>query len=312
MAPPATGMPDVASALGFEAELGRLREELAAWIQQCDDEMRELLEWQFVGPSKYFRPTTIFACFQAIYEGPIPGRLIRSAMALEMFHNVSLVIDDILDESPERRGKATLYTRFGHLPALMASGYITADGYRLVAEDAHDIRLLSELLKRLGVAECMQWRLRRKPLGVEDWRMIAGEDTGTMYEVCACLGTRTEELRAFGRLLGMLYHGCDDVGDAKGLEALGGGGDEDIRDGILTLPAALAIRDPEIRELFCKVEPTESDLSGIARAVTAQVPAAEAYLDGLAAEARDEAVASAPNPDPLLALVHHTRQLTNW
>ena len=34
------------------------------------------------------------------------------------------------------------------------------------------------LLKRLGVAECMQWRLRRQPLGVEDWRLIAGEDTG--------------------------------------------------------------------------------------------------------------------------------------
>ena len=32
-------------------------------------------------------------------------------------------------------------------------------------------------LKRLGVAECMQWRLRRQPLGVEDWRKIAGEDT---------------------------------------------------------------------------------------------------------------------------------------
>ena len=115
-----------------------------------------------------------------------------------------------------------------------------------------------------------------------------------MYEVCACLGTRTEELRTFGRLLGMLYHGCDDVGDAKGLEALGGGGDEDIR------------------ERFCRTDPTEEDLSLIARAVTAQVPAAEDYLDGLAAEARDEAVASAPNPDPLLALVHHTRQLTNW
>lgn len=309
---PATGTAALVSALGLEEELGRLQGEISAWVHQSDEEMRELLEWQFVGPSKYFRPLTIFGCFQAIYEGPVPDRLIRSAMALEMFHNVSLVIDDILDESPERRGKATLYTRFGHLPALMASGWITADGYRLVANDAHDVRLLSELLKRLGAAECMQWRLRRQPLGVEDWRLIAGEDTGTMYEVCACLGTRTEELRAFGRLLGMLYHGCDDVGDAKGLAALGGGGDEDIRDGILTLPAALAIRDPKIQELFCKAEPTERDLSEIARAVTAQVPAAEEYLDGLAQEAREEAVGSAPHPDPLLALVHHTRQLTNW
>ena len=71
-----------------------------------------------------------------------------------------------------------------------------------------------------------------------------------MFEICAVLGARSQRLRQYGHLLGVLYHGCDDVGDQRGLEALGGGGEEDIRDGILTLPAALAIRDPEIRELF--------------------------------------------------------------
>lgn len=310
--PLGTSTSNVVRALGFQDEVRQLQERIGAWVQQSDDEMRKMMVWQFVGAAKYFRPLTIFSCFQALYEGPIRKGRIRSAIALEMFHNVSLIIDDILDESPERRGKATLYTKFGSLQAMMASGYITAEGYRIVADDPHDIELFSELLRRLGIAECMQWRLRRTPLGVEDWRMIAGEDTGTMFEVCACLGTRNGELRRFGRLLGMLYHGCDDVGDAKGLEALGGGGDEDIRDGILTLPAALAIRDPEIREIFCKAEQTEADLNLTARAITAQLPEAEEYLDGLATEARQEAIACAPNPDPLLALVHHTRQLSNW
>src|SRR5262249_18285994 len=160
-------------------------------------------------------------CYRALYQGPTPPQLVRSAAVLEMFHNVSLIIDDIVDASPTRRGVPTLHNQFGTLPALMTSGYIVADGYRLIAHDPHDIRLLSELLMRLGVAECMQWRLRRKPLGVEDWRRIAGEDTGSMFEVCACLGTRTEELRRFGHLLGVLYHGCDDVGDVRGALALG-------------------------------------------------------------------------------------------
>jgi hypothetical protein len=44
--------------------------------------------------------------------------------------------------------------------------------------------LLAELMQRLGVAECVQWRLRRQPLTVSDWRGIAGEDTGSMFEVC--------------------------------------------------------------------------------------------------------------------------------
>jgi geranylgeranyl pyrophosphate synthase len=77
-----------------------------------------------------------------------------------------------------------------------------------------------------------------------------------MFEICSCLADRSGRLRTFGGLLGLLYHGCDDVGDVRGTVSLGGGGLEDLRDGILTLPAALAIRDPEIAELFSKDEPT--------------------------------------------------------
>ena len=272
--------------------------------------MRSQLDWQCLGRSKYFRPLTVFACSQATRPGAIAPDVLRGAIGIELLHNVSLIVDDILDASDERRGVPTLHRQFGSLPALMASGYIAADAFRLLADDPIGIRLLSELLRRLGVAECLQWRLRRQPLGVEDWRLLAGEDTGTMFEVCACMGTRNEALRKFGRLLGMLYHGCDDVGDARGLEALGGGGDEDVRDGILTLPAAFAIRDRRIRTLFCKTEPAREELDETARAIRARVPDAEAYLDGLADEARAEAFSRAPNPEPLFALIDHTRQLS--
>lgn len=297
--------------LGFAPEVERLRQELATWIAGTSGEIREVLEWQFQGGSKYFRPLTIWSCYRAVYEGSTPPALIRSATVLEMFHNVSLIVDDILDRSRHRRGVLTLHARFGELPALMASGYIVAEGYRIVQDDPHDIRLLSELLRRLGVAECLQWRLRRQPLGMEDWRQIAGEDTGSMFEVCACLGTRTEELRRYGGLLGMLYHGCDDVGDVRGARALGGGGHEDLRDGILTLPAALAIRDPAVARLFADEAPGEDTLQRMAHAFAATLPAAERCLDDIADEARAEARAVAANPAPLLALVEHTRALAS-
>lgn len=301
---------EVIAKLGYDGEVRRLRGDIVEWINGSSEDMREQLRWQFLGRSKYFRPLTVFACYHAVYAGEVPPEVIRGAVAVELFHNVSLIVDDILDGSDDRRGIPTLHRRFGSLPALMASGYVVADGYRLLSDNPLGIRLLSELLSRLGVAECMQWRLRRQPLGVEDWRMIAGEDTGTMFEVCACMGTHDEELRKFGRLLGTLYHGCDDVGDARGLEALGGGGHEDVRDGILTLPAALAIRDPRIRDLFCKTEPTAADLEETTQAIRARVLEAEAHLDRIAQEARDEALCRAPNPEPLFALIKHTRQLS--
>jgi geranylgeranyl pyrophosphate synthase len=295
-------------ARGYDAELDTLRAFVRRWIDEGSDEMRALLDWQFLGRSKYFRPVTVFACAEAMSPGPIGDEIVRRAVAVEMLHNVSLIIDDILDRSRYRRGVLTLHCRFGQLPALMASGYIAAEAFHLCRHFPFGVQLLAELLKRLAAAESIQWRLRRQPLGVEDWRYLAGEDTGTMFEACACLGTGDERLRTYGRLLGMLYHGCDDVGDVRGAVALGGGGDEDVRDGILTLPTALAIRDPAVAVLFRN--PTPDGLKTLVEKIGAVLPAAEAYLDQLANEAIGEATRVASNPEPLIALVRNTRPLS--
>jgi geranylgeranyl pyrophosphate synthase len=223
---------------------------------------------------------------------------------------MSLVVDDVLDASAERRGIATVEHKFGRLTALMASGYLVADAFDAVAGDRFAVRHLAELLRRLGAAECLQWRLRRQPLGVEDWHRIAGEDTGSMFEICAVLGARSQRLRQYGHLLGVLYHGCDDVGDQRGLEALGGGGEEDIRDGILTLPAALAIRDPHTRELFQVDDDDRDRLATLADACRAQLDDAEGVLDRVAESAREEAKRFADDAEPLLALVDQVRQLS--
>jgi geranylgeranyl pyrophosphate synthase len=301
---------EVIADLGFEDEIAQVKQAISQWVGRADEEVRPALSWQFEGGSKYFRPLTLFSCYRAMHSGPIPASVRQAAVLVEMFHNVSLIVDDIVDKSDERRGKRTLHAQFGELSALMVSGYIVADGFRIAAHDPNHIQLLSELLRRLGVAECLQWRLRRQPLGVEDWRRIAGEDTGSMFEVCACLGTGDDTLRQLGHLVGVLYHGCDDVGDLKGETALGGGGEEDLRDGILTLPAALSIRDPVTRAVFCKDEPSVEDVRGLGETFRAHLAPAEAYLDRLAEEAAGEARLFAANPEPLLALIQHTRQLS--
>jgi geranylgeranyl pyrophosphate synthase len=299
----------VIAELGWTDEVGLLRRRLARWLESADDELRDPLAWAFAGTPKHFRPLTLFACHRATRSTPV-AEAIESAFAIELMHNMSLVIDDVLDSSPERRGVPTVERRFGRLTALMTSGYLVADAFDAVAEDAFAVRLLSELLRRLGAAECLQWRLRRQPLGVEDWRRIAGEDTGSMFEICAVLGARSERLRHYGHLLGVLYHGCDDVGDQRGLEALGGGGEEDIRDGILTLPAALAIRDPKIREAFGGADLDRDRLAVLADACRAQLEEAEVVLDRIAASARAEAQRFAELPAPLVDLVDQVRQLS--
>lgn len=294
--------------LGLANEIEHLKAAILAWIEQADLEVRELLRWQLLGRSKYFRPFTIFACHRSVTDRAASPHLMPSAVALELFHNVSLIVDDILDRSRSRRGRPTLHCRYGSLPALMAAGFLVAGGFQIVASDVYSVRVLGELMQRLGVAECLQWRLRRQPLGVEDWRAIAGEDTGSMFEACARLGTRDDRLRMFGRLLGTLYHGCDDVGDLRGAAALGGGGNEDLRDGILTLPAAIAIRDPKVAVIF--QNPGNGHRTALTKRMIAGLTEAEEYLDGIAAEAETEARRNAVNPQPLIELVRQTRALS--
>jgi geranylgeranyl pyrophosphate synthase len=294
--------------LGLASDIDQLKSFIAGWIEECDVEVREMVRRQLSGRAKYFRPVTIFACHRALSGEPPPPYMLPSVAALELVHNVSLIIDDILDRSRYRRGKLSLHCRFGFLPALMAAGYITSASSKMVASDDYSVRLLAELMQRLGVAECLQWRLRRQPLGVEDWRTIAGEDTGSMFEICARLGTRDDRLKKFGKLLGILYHGCDDVADVRGTAALGGGSEKDIHDGILTLPAAIAIRDPETALLFRNK--TLGTFEAIAEKFRLALPEAEVHLDKIAAEAEAEALTNARFPDLLIALIRHTRALS--
>jgi geranylgeranyl pyrophosphate synthase len=302
------GSGDVISALDLTGEVHRLERAIQAWIRACNSEMAEPLAWQFSGGAKYFRPVTLFSCFRATHSRDIGEEERSYALVVELIHNMTLIVDDILDKSRYRRKKLTLHCRFGTLPALMTSGFIVAEAYRMMRLKPEVIALLSELVSRLGIAECLQWRVRSQPLGVEDWRQIASEDTGSMFEICACLGGRSERLRRFGQLLGLLYHGCDDVADVRGAEGLGGGGDDDMRDGILTLPASIAIRNPEVSALFCN--PTERDRQKLAGALRAALPEAEQWLDGIAANARREAREHTGDPRGLLTLVDHTRSLS--
>jgi geranylgeranyl pyrophosphate synthase len=294
--------------LGLVPDLDRLRAFLASWVSETDPEVRPMIECQLSGRAKYFRPVTAFACWRAMSDEPVPPDVLHCVAGVELLHNVSLIVDDILDRSRYRRGLLSLHCRFGFLPALMASGYVMAATSRLVADDPYSVHLLAELMQRLGVAECLQWRLRRQPLGTEDWRGIAGEDTGSMFEICARAGTRDDRLKKFGRLLGMLYHGCDDVADVRGTTALGGGSARDIEDAILTLPVAVAMRDPEAALMFRNSSP--SNRAALTSKLVAALPEAEAYLDTIAAEAENEALKNARNPERLLALIRDTRLLS--
>ena len=129
-----------------------------------------------------------------------------------------------------------------------------------------------------------------------------------MFEICARLGTRDDRLRRYGLLLGTLYHGCDDVADVRGTTALGGGSEKDIVDGILTLPAAVAMRT---RPRRC------SSAAGAARtfvriAGRCATPCRRPRRTSTAwrQRPRPRPCGNAADPDRLVDLLRHTRALS--
>lgn len=308
-------MDPLIASLGLVEEIETMRAAMADWLGRTHSAIQDTLAWQIDGKAKHFRPATVFACYRSV-AGPrasIPPRLHSAAAALELVHNVSLIVDDILDRSRHRRGKLTLHCRYGTLPALMAAGYMFAGAIRSVVDQQDTVDRLCELLQRLGVAECVQWDTRRSPAGVRAWRDLAAQDTGSMFEICASLSTGDDKMRKFGLLLGMLYHGCDDVGDVRGAEALGGGGKEDLRDGILTLPAAIAIQHPRVAEMFASGNPKY--YPQLQKSYRNAIAEAESELDTIKKEALLEIellldTRVVQEPRPLHILIDHTRSLS--
>ena len=69
---------------------------------------------------------TVFSRYKAIHPGPLVPMVLRSAQTIEIFHNVPLVVDGILDSSGERRRRLTLEKKSGVLESLMTLGCVTA------------------------------------------------------------------------------------------------------------------------------------------------------------------------------------------
>ena len=170
---PSNSASRVIAELGFAEDIERLRREIAKWISGASYEVESGLRWRCQAGSKLLpAPHRV-----QLLSGDLPGS--GAAAGDPIGHRGRDAPRRVADHRRHRR-QVTIQARSAHppqqvrdVPALMVSGYIVADAYRLVRRDPHDIGLLSELLKRLGVAECLQWRIRRQPNGVEDWRRNA-------------------------------------------------------------------------------------------------------------------------------------------
>ena len=180
---------------------------------------------------------------------------LMGAVAVELVHLASLYHDDVLDEATIRRNVESVNSRFGNLVAIVAGDYLLARSAAIAASLGTEIAgLLAETLARLCQGQVSEVRSAFQiTRSREDYTTaIAGKTAALMSTSCR-IGALTgglssaevEALTEYGHCFGMVFQIRDDILDitATAGELLKPAG-QDLAEGIYTLPALVALADP--------------------------------------------------------------------
>lgn len=162
--------------------------------------------------------------------GGAAASAIDPALAIEVFHNFSLVHDDIMDKAPLRRGKATVHEKWNPNIAILSGDVMLVEAYKLIMKV--DDRLLREVLTifnntAVGVCEGQQWDMNfetRNQVGIEEYvnmiRLKTAVLLGGALKIGALIGGASagdaELLCQFGEHLGIAFQLQDDILDVYG------------------------------------------------------------------------------------------------
>ncbi len=157
--------------------------------------------------------------------------LVKPALALEVFHNFTLVHDDLMDQAPLRRGQPTVHEKWNPSTAILSGDVMLVRAYELLTENV-PLPLLPAVLRRFSqtaaeVCEGQQWDMNFEaetsvtiPQYLDMIRLKTAVLLGFALELGAMLAgadaTDAEHLRQFGTDIGLAFQLRDDLLDVYG------------------------------------------------------------------------------------------------
>jgi geranylgeranyl diphosphate synthase type I len=167
---------------------------------------------------KRVRPAvTILSC-EAV--GGSPSQAVDFAVAVELVHNASLVIDDIIDRSGVRRGKPSAWAEYGYGPAIVCSDGLLGEAFALLSVDDQATQIVAESMVELGEGEATE--LVARPTTDAEYMELARRKTGALFRASAELGVvaadgdplTVESFGEYAERVGVAFQIRDDVLDA--------------------------------------------------------------------------------------------------
>lgn len=234
----------------IQAEFRQYEQTFADALQTDNKLLSEVLDYIHSKRGKQLRPILVLLS-AAICRG-ITDKTLQTAAALEMMHTASLIHDDVVDDSPMRRGTEAVHTQWTNKIAVLTGDYLLAKVIGILA-DVHNTTILATVAgmgKSLASGELLQLHSGQSMWITEDQYMkVIEQKTACLFAACSAAGAASSgattrqitALRQFGLQLGMCFQLKDDVLDYSDIEDLGKPTMSDIRDGKATLPLLISL-----------------------------------------------------------------------
>ena len=234
--------------------------ELSTFEKKFEDAVRSntpmldrILKYIIKRKGKQMRPMFVFLSAKLI--GEVNESTYRAAALVELLHTATLVHDDVVDESMERRGFFSINAIWKNKIAVLVGDYLLSKG--LLLSTSHDdfmhLHILTDAVRQMSEGELLQIEKSRKLNLDEDvyFEIIRNKTASLLSSACA-VGAystgkdekKTEMMRVFGQKVGIAFQIKDDLFD-YGKEDVGKPTGNDIREKKLTLPLIYTLNNTD-------------------------------------------------------------------
>lgn len=195
---------------------------------------------------KQMRPMFVFLVAKMVDNGQVSERTYRGASVIELIHTATLVHDDVVDDSNQRRGFFSINALWKNKIAVLIGDYLLSKGL-LLSIDNNDfdlLKIISVAVREMSEGELLQIeKARQLDITEEIYFEIIRQKTATLIAACCSLGAASvkphsddvEKMRKFGELIGMAFQIKDDLFD-YGEDQIGKPIGIDIKEQKMTLP----------------------------------------------------------------------------
>lgn len=218
----------------------------------------QLASYLIAAGGKRIRPLLTLACTQ-MYGGDMT-RAHRLAAAVEFIHTATLLHDDVVDESGERRGQDTANLIFGNQASVLVGDFLFSRSFQLmVQEGSLDVlRILSDAAAIIAQGEVMQLSTTGNlETTMDNYIDVIKAKTAALFAAACEVGpvvaaqdpAAAQAMAEYGLNLGIAFQIIDDTLDyAGGQEKIGKTVGDDFREGKMTAPVLIALQRADAGE----------------------------------------------------------------